>query len=56
MDNNPETLYRQLGRLIETMPEFSAIGFFASEQHRWLGLADALVMQGGELSECSDRP
>lgn len=54
MDSNPESLYRQLGRLLETMPEFSPTGFFTPDQHRWLGLADALVMQGGELSDRSD--
>jgi hypothetical protein len=51
MENNPETLYRQLGRLIETMPQFSNTGFLTTEQHRWLGLADALVMIGGDLTD-----
>lgn len=43
MDSNPESLYRQLGRLIETMPEFPATGNLTLQQHRWLALADALV-------------
>ena len=54
MDNNPETLYRQLGRLIETMPNFGDEAALTPEQHRWLGLADALVMQGGELTDKAD--
>jgi hypothetical protein len=34
---NAETLYRQLGRLIETAPDFSGYGPLNTEQLRWLG-------------------
>lgn len=49
MDSNPESLYRQLGRLIETMPEFPTSGNLTSDHHRWLGLADALIGYGDDV-------
>lgn len=51
MTTNPETIYRQFGRLFESMPEFSDKGFLSVEQHKWLGLAGALVMQAGSVSD-----
>jgi hypothetical protein len=45
---DPETLYRQLGRLIEAMPDFSGYDPFTSDTRLWLGRADALLMAGGE--------
>lgn len=44
-----ETLYRQLGRLIETAPDFSGYGSLSSDQLQWLGRAHALVVASGDL-------
>jgi hypothetical protein len=49
MPINPETLYRELGRLIETMPE---LGFDPQPSDRlWLGRAYALVAECGDLAD-----
>jgi hypothetical protein len=46
---DPETLYRQLGRLIETIPDFSGYAPINHEQLVWLGRAHALVLASGDL-------
>jgi hypothetical protein len=46
---NPETLYRQLGRLIETAPDFSGHAPLNSDQFVWLGRARALVVASDDL-------
>jgi hypothetical protein len=38
-----EALYMQIGQLIETMPDLTAMGPIPPETHRWLGRAYALV-------------
>jgi hypothetical protein len=38
-----ETLYRQIGRLLEAMPDFSGFAPMSSEQFTWLGRAEVLV-------------
>jgi len=43
----PEILYRQLGRLLETAPDFVSYGNLSSDQLRWLGRAHALVRESG---------
>jgi hypothetical protein len=47
---NAETLYRQLGRLIETAPDFSGYGPLNAEQLRWLGRAHALVVASDDAA------
>lgn len=47
---DPETLYRQLGRLIETRPDFPAHGDLTADQQQWLGRARALVRETGEVA------
>ncbi len=54
MPLDPESLYRQIGRLIETMPDFSDYKTLTKDMHLWLGRADALVNEGGELTDKID--
>lgn len=54
MATDPESLYRQLGRLIETMPDFSGTAPFSTDTHQWLGRADALVVAGGDVLDKAD--
>lgn len=49
-----ESLYRQMGRLIEAMPTFSSIRDLTAEHHLWLGRANALVRQSGDLGDKID--
>jgi hypothetical protein len=56
MTLNPESLYRQLGRLLEEMPGLAnwgagAGGTLTDEAHRWLGRADALVQETGDVRD-----
>lgn len=44
----PENLYRQLGRLIETMPDLNSCDLMSSEVNLWLGRAYALVKSCGD--------
>jgi hypothetical protein len=44
-----ETLYRQIGRLIETVPDFSGYAALRREQLVWLGRAHALVVASKDL-------
>lgn len=46
-----ESVYRQLGRLIETMPDFYSGKAWSADTHTWVGRADAIVTQGGDESD-----
>src|SRR5437879_3241225 len=47
-----EALYAQLGQLLQTMPDLTARGPFLPETLRWLGRAQALVVDAeGPLAE-----
>lgn len=48
MATDPETLYRQLGRLIEAMPDLLEVPV-SNEVHLWLARAFALVKEVGNL-------
>jgi hypothetical protein len=50
MITDPETLYRQLGRLIETMPDLTHAPL-PSEVHLWLARAYALVEKVGNSTD-----
>src|SRR5688572_6943637 len=53
LDN--ESLYRQLGRLLESMPELPhGTGPLTDDMHRWLGRADALIQAWGETEDQID--
>lgn len=45
MTFDAESLYLQLGRLVESMPDLTRPGPLSAETHRWLGRAFALVFQ-----------
>ena len=49
-----EALYRQLGRLIESMPRFFTGGQLSPEALQWLGRVQALVKESGELDNIVD--
>ena len=53
MTTDPETLYRQLGRLIETMPDLAQAGPLPSETYLWLARAFTLV---SEVANFGDAP
>ncbi len=46
-----ENLYRQLGRLIETMPDLKTSDLSSPEVNQWLGRAYALVKETGDISD-----
>lgn len=46
---DPQSLYVQLGRLLETMPDLNAPGKLSAETMRWLGRAAILVEASGHL-------
>lgn len=48
-----ENLYRQLGRLIETMPDLKTCDLMSSEVNLWLGRAYALVKACGDGADSS---
>lgn len=48
--SNPELLYRQIGRLVETTPNFSGFADLTPEQLQWLGRARALVVAGNDIA------
>lgn len=50
MVTDPEILYRQLGRLIETMPDLLEV-HVSNEVHLWLARAYALVKEVGNLAD-----
>lgn len=54
MQLDPESYYRQLGRLIEIMPDFSGNSQFTTDIHQWLGRADALISANGDLIDKMD--
>jgi hypothetical protein len=50
MSIDPESLYVQLGRLVETMPDL-ARGPISAETNQWLGRAAALVEASGDVAD-----
>jgi hypothetical protein len=50
----PELLYRQLGRLLETMPAFPTRSPLRPDHHQWLGRANALMKQTGDTRDFMD--
>lgn len=48
---DPEAFYHHVGRLIETMPTKLDATPLPPEAHRWLGQADALVNQSGDMRD-----
>src|SRR5262252_7352976 len=46
-----ESLYRQRGRLLETMPDFFSGQAWSADTHKWVGRADALIMQSEDLRD-----
>lgn len=52
MATDPETLYRELGRLVETMPDLHAAPL-PPETQRWVGRAFALVQEVGNLADAA---
>jgi hypothetical protein len=50
---DPQALYAQLGRLIESAPDLSNIhtAGFSPELHKWLGQAHALVNETGMITD-----
>jgi len=50
MPFDPESLYVQLGRLVETMPDLASDAV-SPEANRWLGRAAALVEATGDLGD-----
>jgi hypothetical protein len=54
MKLDPESYYRHLGRLIETMPDFSGNAQFSDDIHQWLGRADALISANGDVVDKID--
>lgn len=53
MTIDPETLYQQLGRLIETMPDLKPYPLTPDIQ-QWIGRADALVSRSGDIRDSMD--
>jgi hypothetical protein len=52
---DPQTLYHQIGRLVETMPNHDLKAYpLSPEAHRWLGQGDALVKASGDLRDTVD--
>jgi hypothetical protein len=45
----PEDLYRRLGRLLEECPAFGGIAPLSVEQLKWVGRAEALVVESNDL-------
>jgi hypothetical protein len=50
MSMDPEALYIQLGRLVETIPNLDHYPFPSTTQH-WLGRAGALIAEAGDNSD-----
>jgi hypothetical protein len=46
---DPQALYTQIGLLIQTMPDLAAGGPYPPDTLRWLGKADALVSEVGDV-------
>jgi fermentation-respiration switch protein FrsA (DUF1100 family) len=51
MPMDAESLYRQLGRLMETMPNFYSGSAWSDDTHRWVGRADALICESGDIRD-----
>ena len=54
MQIDSESYYRQLGRLIEVMPDFWGNASLSADIHQWLGRADALITANGDLNDKID--
>jgi hypothetical protein len=50
MNGDPETLYREMGRLIESMPDLTAAPI-PPETHLWVGRAFRLIQDVGVLAD-----
>ena len=48
MSLDPGSLYRQLGRLLETMPDFFSGKAWTTDMHTWVARADALIKASGD--------
>jgi hypothetical protein len=48
---DPETLYRHLGELLISVPDFHKPGSLLPEGHEWLARAYALVKAGDDLQD-----
>jgi hypothetical protein len=49
---DPEALYVQLGRLVESMPDLNTGGLpYPRSTHEWLGHADALIEASGHVAD-----
>jgi len=46
---NSETLYRQVGRLIASVPDFKIYGDLSPDHLQWIGRASALIKASGDL-------
>jgi hypothetical protein len=46
---NSETLYRQVGRLIASVPDFKIFGDLSPDHLQWIGRASALIKSSGDL-------
>jgi hypothetical protein len=53
MPLNPESLYMQLGRLVETMPNLNLAGPLSADTQLWLARASALVREGGNYADAA---
>src|SRR5262245_6732296 len=51
---DPQALYTQLGVLVQTMPNLAASGTYPPETMKWLGEADALVSELGDIGLMAD--
>jgi hypothetical protein len=50
---NAETLYRRIGRLLETVPDLTRIGDLSTDHMQWFARAVALVEASGDSSSAS---
>src|SRR5258705_2124419 len=49
-----ETLYHQVGRLIQSMPALPSGSPLTDDDHLWLGRVDALLLETGDVSDSID--
>src|SRR5437773_10748048 len=54
MTLNGESLYCQIGRLLEEMPTDWGGTHLTEDHHRWLGRADALITQTGDMRDSTE--
>lgn len=53
MPMQPELLYRQLGTLMASRPQFDAVEALGQEDFRWLARVNALVEESGNLMDAA---